>query len=161
MAKCYKTKIENKCILDTETGEVTDYNVTVYYSNTDEFIALYLHTIPIVKNLTNREKDFLLDLLIAANFNPIASNKGNLIFTNSPDVDKIKKDYGVGNVSMYMKKLVNLDLLQKEKRSVYLLNPLYFYRGKMTDRTNVLIRYKSLKERREQNIEDFENGKQQ
>lgn len=29
--------------------------------------------------------------------------------------------------------------------SVYLLNPLYFYRGKITDRTKVLIRYENMK----------------
>jgi hypothetical protein len=145
MAKCYTTKVDNKCIVDMETGECTDYNVTVYYSSADEFISLYLHTIPLVKQLTNREKDFLLDLLVAANFNPIASNRGNLIFMNAPDVDSIKKEYGAGNISSYMKKLVSLDLVQKEKRSVYLLNPLYFYRGKITDRTKVLIRYENMK----------------
>ena len=67
-------------------------------------------------------------------------DSGNLFYNN-----KIFKEYvrstGLNltdlTINMYVSKLAKKDILIKQCQGTYMLNPLYFFKGKLSDRTRI------------------------
>lgn len=148
--------------VDTETGEVVDLQkheelnikATRKIKDYPEFIMIYLKDIAGFLQIDNATQIQLLSIIWKeSTFNNPETNQGNLIAILKDDKERWAKDLDVGirTIDNAISALVDKDLLLREGRGKYKLNPKYYFKGSNTDRTKILklqVNY---------NIEEVEN----
>ena len=69
-----------------------------------------------------------------------SDNQGNL-FYNTAVFKQYVRDYGLdmsdSAINLYVSQLTKAGFLIKKCRSMYLLNPNYFFKGRLSDRTRI------------------------
>lgn len=125
-----------------EFGEILSAEKTIIKScKADEFIQVYLEDMQGIFGLTTvSEHKVLISLWSKSIYYPEGGETfGNQIFLNEKILDGICEDTSLAKNSVRnaIYSLVKKGLLIKDpkyKRSVYYLNPVYFFKGKITDR---------------------------
>lgn len=154
-------KVTIQEVVNEETGEVStvvaSHEITTqkYYTNTDEFIQVYLKDISgVIRVSSKAEIQVLAHLWKCSNYTENDKENGNCVVLSAKVIDDIKEETGLTEASIrnLISKLSkprdygNTDdttpLLIKHKkfRGTYYLNPTYFFKGKLKDRPKA-IRY--------------------
>lgn len=133
--------------LDQATGEITNIHVveTVRQvkklSTYDEFIMVYLNDISSFINLDNATQMKIMALIWRdVPMNNGTTNEGNIITILKEDKEKWAGEINVslGTVNNAISALLKKHLIYAVSRSRYKLNPLFFFKGKLADRSKLL-----------------------
>ena len=138
MTEKYITKEnENYALLDKQTGELLKYN-QVQKVTLDEFIMVFFSCYPNVFKLEGNQLKLLMCIWKYSSLNN--DNQGNL-FYNTAVFKQYVRDYGLdmsdSAINLYVSQLTKAGFLIKKCRSMYLLNPNYFFKGRLSDRTRI------------------------
>lgn len=138
MKKFFTEKIDGYSIVDEATGEINDLYIKRKV-DINEFVMMFLLTIDEVNNnLSGNEIKVLLAAVRSSKPNIDDNNKSTFI-TCSLEFKSLIKGIKPQNVSKYLKKITELGFIIRKTRSEYELNPLYFFRGTLTQRTKCLM----------------------
>lgn len=130
--------------VDRETGELIEENISttiVKKVEREDFIQVYLKDMSALLDIKAvSEMKVLLVLWRIASFNKENDNNGNKIVLVKAIKEEIAKelDISVGTIDNVLRKLVDRELIIKVARSVYKLNPNYFFKGYLKDRLKVV-----------------------
>ncbi len=139
MAKYVTEKVEGWSLVDECTGELLEYKKTRKVSM-KEFIMVFFAGCPELMRLTGVELKVLICCWQKSSFNPVSDDTGNIIF-NSPSFKEFCKEQGAStsdaNVDNAISALSKKGLLIKKHRGEYLLNPEYFFKGTLSNRSKI------------------------
>lgn len=143
MTKKYYTDIDpNHALVDKNTGEIEDLKIKRLI-NLDEFIMIFLTSIPELMDLQGTELKVLLCCWKESTFNP-ANNEPNIVTNNKALKEKIR-NYGLPLSDNFINKiicnLVKRGLLIKQCRGSYFLNPIYFFKGTLANRSKLELSF--------------------
>lgn len=141
MAKYYQETSENFSIVDNNTGEVFPYNQIKKFE-TNEFIMVFLTNCSPLMELTGNHLKVLICCWEYATYNPAKEQQGNIIY-NGPGFKKACKEIGLdvsgATIDNAISTLCKRGLLLKMHRGEYMLNPQYFYKGRLSARNNIKL----------------------
>lgn len=137
MAKYVTSEVTEERV-DPFTGEIlaTTIHKTVAINNQEDFVMTFVGSLPLTTKLTEASLKVLNYVVLNASFagDPPIGNVFNLngFYTRIIEATGLKKSA----VTKAFKVLTDLELLIKDKkvRGVYYVNPLYFWKGKLSDR---------------------------
>lgn len=122
-------------IVDNWTGEVHEFKQVKKVSY-DEFILVFLSTIPELMHLKGNQLKILMLIWKYSSFNPRGETRGN-IFVNDTDFKNAVRDSGLdltnSAIDVYISQLCKQSFLIKKCKGKYLLNPRYFFKGTHND----------------------------
>jgi len=142
MAKGTKVYQEINNVTDMDTGEVKVIeNTIVRRVNQDQFVQIYLEDLSGLLSIsTGNESKLLAIIWKHCEWNAENSGIGNKIVIVKPFKDEWAKELEIGTqaVNNIISGLVKKNLLIKKDRSVYYLNPKYFFKGFSKDRIKAI-----------------------
>lgn len=135
--------------VDPETGEVVDQHVNEELNirairkvkDYPEFIMIYLKDIAGFLQIDNATQIQILSIIWKeSTFNNPETNQGNTIAILKDDKERWAEQLNVGvrTIDNAISALVEKDLLLREGRGKYKLNPKYYFKGTNADRTKIL-----------------------
>ena len=130
-----------KTEVDKTTGEeVIVENTFVKEVTIDNFFQVYLEDHKGLLNLEMPEYRVLLCMIKESNFNPRGDIKGNLVNASSFYKKEWAKDckLSIHTINNTLTSLVAKRMLFRIGRSVYQINPKYFFKGMVSDRANMI-----------------------
>lgn len=139
MENFIKVPSENKLLLDKETGEITTYfhtkKVTI-----DEFIMIFFSSYSVLLKLSGFTLKVLMCCWKHSSFSPNIEKEGNIIHN-----DTMFKEYcfsqgftnSAASIDNAISELARKGILIKKCRGSYLMNPEYFFKGKLSDRSKL------------------------
>lgn len=134
-------KSQDKAIVDITTGELTDLHITREV-NTDDFIMLFLKSFPQMMDLTGNQLKLLIICWRSCTLNPNNTTEGNIV-NNNPYFKNIVRESGLNlsdaSINVEMSRLTKKGIIIKRGFGTYMLNPEYFFRGRISDRTNCIL----------------------
>lgn len=147
MAKYVTSEVTEERV-DSFTGEIiaTKIHKTIAVNNLEDFVMMFAGSVAKTRELTEASFKTLQYIVLNAGFAgdpPI----GNIFNFNAVVAENMSNKMGITiyAIKKALKKLVELELLIKDKkvRGVYYVNPLYFWKGKLSDRINSIdVSYK-------------------
>lgn len=129
---------------DNTTGELDYHKIEhtiVKKVSQDDFIQVYLEDLSGLLGIESlAEFKVLLSLWQKANFNNENSNDGNVVYLIKSVKEEIANNTGhsLSRINNTISSLTKKGLLVKKDRSVYWLNPKYFFKGYSKDRIKVV-----------------------
>lgn len=141
MAKYVTEKSEDYSILDNNTGEILDLNFTRKIT-LDEFIMVFFSSCPAMMGLTGTLLKVLICCWKYSTYNPTNEERGNILYNNLGFKNSCRADgLVVSNavIDNAVSALCKKGFLVKRYRGEYLLNPQYFFKGKLSNRSKVNI----------------------
>ncbi len=142
MSKIFESTVRSS--LMSKEGELLEERVEtkiVRKVSPKDFIQVYLEDLSKLFNIGSpTEIKVLISLWKHTSFNKQGEALGNKVVLIKSIKASIAEDIGtsIGTIDNAISKLVKKDLLIKTDRSVYLLNPKYFFKGYIPDRINVI-----------------------
>lgn len=143
MEKYITEKSEDYQILDLHSGELLDLNVTKKIT-LDEFIMVFFSSCPQLMDLTGNHLKVLICCWKHSSYNPHNEERGNIVYNNSGFKDACKKDgldISSAAIDNAISALCRRGFLIKRFRGEYLLNPDYFFKGKLSNRSKVRMNF--------------------
>ena len=130
MTKRIIQSVETRTSINHETGEVFEEQEIkkTHIPNEDSYIKIYLRDVNYLHNLPGGLENITYELLRLVNYN-------NEIIVNSAVKRQIaeKIDKKFNTVNQYITKLVHYDILIRKDTGIYILNPLFYGKGKWQD----------------------------
>lgn len=132
-------KSEDYSLLDEHTGEILDFYQTKKV-NLDEFIMVFFSCIPKIMELKGVALKILICCWKASSFNPINTTQGNIIVNNAKFKEYVRScgvtalDASIDNAFSTLRKK---GFLLKRCRGEYMLNPEYFFKGTISQRSKL------------------------
>lgn len=130
----------NLCILDKNTGEIIDYKETKKV-NLDTYIMCYFCSIPELMELQGSELKFLMCLWklstcnwVKPEFNMITNNK--MLYKS---LQELNYNVTENRINVLFNKLTKKEILIRLCRGTYALNPKYFFKGTLSNRTKLQL----------------------
>lgn len=143
MAKYVSEPSENFALLDKYTGEILEYRETRKVT-VDEFIMVFFTSYPELMKLSGVQLKVLMCCWKLSSFNPTNETTGNVVH-NNPTFKEYCKEEGVdapdGSIDNAISVLCKKRLLLKRCRGEYLLNPEYFFKGTLSNRSKIDLRF--------------------
>ncbi len=144
MATKYITeKSEDYSLVDNQTGEILDLNITKKIS-LDEFIMVFFSSCPQLMELKGNHLKVLICCWKYSTYNPENEEKGNVVYTGSGFKESCREnglDISNAAIDNAVCALCKKGLLIKRYRGEYLLNPQYFFKGRLSSRSRVNLNY--------------------
>ena len=146
MAKYVTSKVTEERV-DPFTGEIlaTKIHKTIAVNNQEDFVMTFVGSLPLTNKLSEASLKVLNYVILNAGFagDPPIGN----IFNLNGFYDRIIESTGLKKsaITKAFKILSEFNLLIKDKkvRGIYYVNPLYFWKGKLSDRINSIdVSYK-------------------
>lgn len=147
----------NLKVVNTDTGEIISAVADVKYESVDEYVMVFLNTLPILESLKGSEKSVLHACWILSTFNPKV-DIGNVIINDTYFKDRVRLlgfNLTDGIVNNAISVLSKKNILIKRCKGSYYLNPAYFFKGTLTDRSKLAFRLQ--KQAKIENNENFDN----
>ena len=144
MAKKFRTVIDpTKVIVDNKTGEVVSAVAKRVCDTQEEFIKIYLNSIDDLISLDNRMFQVLMVCLREAKFCDDKNQDGNTLYNFKDFKDKcrqlIDNELSDKAINMYVSRLATMQILIRKSRGEFVLNPRYFVKGQMTQKTRLQL----------------------
>lgn len=143
MAKYITEKSDAFSLLDNQTGEILDYK-EVKKVSIDEFIMVFFASCPELMKLTGVELKVLICCWKKSSFNPVNDEAGNVVY-NGPSFKEYCKEQGAStsdaNIDNAVSVLCKKRMLLKKHKGEYLLNPEYFFKGTLSNRSKIDLRF--------------------
>lgn len=131
-------------IVDKHTGELHDLKQTKIVT-LDEFIMIFFASVPDLFNLKGVHLKVLICCWKFSSYNPESEAEGNLIHNDILFKSKCK-DFGLkipnASIDNSISYLSKHGFLIKRCRGAYLLNPKYFFKGRLSDKSKIDIHFK-------------------
>lgn len=131
-------------IVDNHTGDLTELRQTRTVT-LDEFIMIFFASSPDLLSLKGVHLKVLICCWRFSSYNPESEAEGNLIHNDVLFKSKCK-DFGltiptasIDNAISYLSKE---GFLIKRCRGTYLLNPKYFFKGRLSDKSKIDLHFK-------------------
>ena len=143
MKKYITEKSEDYSILDNHTGEILDLNLTRKIS-LDEFIMVFFSSCPELMNLTGNHLKVLICCWKHSSYNPDNEERGNVVHNGASFKEACKEnglDVSSAVIDNAISALCKKGFLIKKYRGEYLLNPQYFFKGRLSSRSKVQVNY--------------------
>ena len=143
MAKYVTEKSKDYSILDNNTGEILDLNFTRKIT-LDEFIMVFFSSCPELMDLTGTLLKVLICCWKYSTYNPTNEESGNLVYNNIGFKESCRADgLNISNamIDNAISALCKKSLLIKRYRGEYLLNPQYFFKGRLSNRSKVKVHF--------------------
>ena len=132
-------KSEDFKIVDVHTGELLDYNLTRKVP-IEEFIMVYLASIPEMFSLQGQQLKLLMAIWRLSSFNKAWCKEGNIFLNDQSTKDAIRQmglTMSDSSIDVNLHKITEKGFLIKLGKGKYLLNPTYFFKGTLSDRSHV------------------------
>ena len=128
-------------LLDKHTGEIIEWRRTQVV-DVDEFIMFFFASMPDLFKLEGLQMKVLMCCWKASTYNNV-EKEGNIVNNN-----KLLKDYirscglelSDGAVDVIIHKLAKQNILIKKCKGTYMLNPQYFFKGKLAERSKLELK---------------------
>ena len=137
--KYVNEKIENHSVIDLQTGVLTDYyqlrKVTL-----DEFIMVFFSSYPELYQLSGVQLKVLMGCWKYSSYNSTNYAEGNIVHNNPSFKEFCRQDGLVtsdANIDNAISTLCKKGLLIKRCKGEYILDPRYFFKGKLSDRSKI------------------------
>ena len=137
--KYEKEKSEFLHVYDDQTGELTDYyelrKVTL-----DEFIMVFFSCYPELYKLNGVQLKVLMGCWKYSSYNSANYAEGNIVHNNPSFKEFCRQDGLVtsdANIDNAISTLCKKGLLIKRCKGEYILDPRYFFKGKLSDRSRI------------------------
>jgi hypothetical protein len=128
------TYVEKREKICHDTGEIKEEeNINVIkLPKEEDYIKVYIKHINYLNNLPTGTDTIIYSLIKRVNYD-------NEIYINNHLKKKISEETGLklNTVNMYISKLVEKDVLIRIDRGVYILNPIFYGKGKWKDILNL------------------------
>lgn len=145
MKKYITQKVDGYSVIDEFTGELLEYKQTKVITQ-EEFILFFLTTIPDFIKLEGNQMKLLVVLWKISSFNTFNSSEGNIIH-NSRSTKNAIRDMGLDlsdkSIDLYFSQLSKLGFLIRRCRGEFMLNPKYFFKGRLSDATKLQFTIKT------------------
>lgn len=143
MSKKIFTKINNPelAIVNTTTGEIVKGVAKIHCSSIEDFMMCFLSSIPQITRLKGNNIRVLMWCWRFSSFNP-SIPEANIITNDLAFKDNIRKAGGDLTDTVINKSIHTLykeGMLLKRCKGSYFLNPTYFFRGTLSNRTKLLL----------------------
>ncbi|MBO6232816.1 MAG: replication/maintenance protein RepL [Clostridia bacterium] len=125
---------------NTDTGEVLGAIAITKTQKIEDFIIVFLKSLPILSDLDGNSMKVMQACWILSSFNSKQNCEGNVIDNNPAFKDSVRKlgyDVSDGCINNSISKLCKKEALIKRCRGSYMLNPTYFFKGTLTDRSKL------------------------
>lgn len=137
----YTETSDTKCVLDLETGEMTALTQTRVVKQ-DDFIMVFLSTIPDFFKLNGSQIKFLMALWKLSSFNVKYTDKGNIVNNNNGTKERIREmgiDLSNPAIDALFSQVCKMGFVIKVCKGEYMLNPTYFFKGMVSDATRMQL----------------------
>lgn len=140
MEKYFSKKSEDYSLLDNNTGEILEFYQTKKVS-IDEFIMVFFSNYPQLMKLKGVYLKVLMCCWKYSTYNAECEEEGNLVYNNTCFKEYCRQDglkapdASIDNAISYLAKE---GLLIKKCRGTYLLDPRYFFKGKLSKRSRIM-----------------------
>lgn len=143
MTRFIKEKSSDYSLLDNHTGEIKDMVITRKIT-LDQFIMVFFSSCPQLMDLKGNHLKVLICCWKHSSYNPANELEGNILH-NSQGFKQACREDGLdvtdAVIDNAISALCRKGFLIKKFRGEYLLNPNYFFKGKLTNRSKVEINY--------------------
>lgn len=143
MARFITEKSEDYSLLDNHTGELLEYKQTRKLS-LEEFIMVFFSSYPELFKLKGLQLKILMCCWKHSTYNKENDLSGNIVHNNASFKVNCRKeglDISDASIDNNISALCKAGLLIKKCRGEYLLNPDYFFKGSLSQRTKVLMNF--------------------
>ena len=143
MSRYITEKSKDYSIVDNHTGELLEFRQTRKLS-LDEFIMVFFSSYPEIFKLQGMQLKVLMCCWKHSTYNKENDTTGNIVHNNTSFKRHCREeglDVSDASIDNAISTLCKVGLLQKKCRGEYLLNPDYFFKGVLTQRTKVLMQY--------------------
>ena len=128
-------------LLDNHTGEIKEWKRTRVVT-VDEFIMFFFASMPDLFKLKGLQLKVLMCCWKHSSYNDVET-EGNIVHN-----DRLLKDYirqcgleiSDGAVDVIIHNLTKAGILIKKCKGTYMLNPQYFFKGKLADKSKLELR---------------------
>jgi hypothetical protein len=137
--KYVKEKVEDHAVIDLETGDLTEcYQLRKV--SLDEFIMVFFSSYPDLYKLNGVQLKVLMQCWKCSTYNSVNCTEGNIVH-NNPKFKECCRQDGLetsdANIDNAISTLCKKGLLIKRCKGKYLLDPRYFFKGKLSDRSRI------------------------
>lgn len=139
MSKFVTEKSEDYSLIDNHTGEILELSQTKKIS-LDEFIMVFFSSCPQLMDLKGNHLKVLICCWKHSSYNPENEESGNILHNGPSFKESCREDgLNVSNavIDNAISALCRKGFLIKRFRGEYLLNPLYFFKGKLSKRSRI------------------------
>ena len=126
-------------LVHNDTGEIVEFK-QVKKVKQEEFMLLFLAAAELLNQLDGTSIKILIFCWKYSTFNNNVEKEGNLIYNNVYFKDKLRESgltYSNNTINIYIGRLCKKNLLIKKGGGVYMLNPEYFFKGTLNDRSKL------------------------
>lgn len=159
MAKYLSGVDKNKIVVNQSTGEVEEVRVFRKVS-AEDFIMLYFMSDEVLMSLTGFQWKLLYQCWKHCSINPEGEEEGNII-NNTPYFKMLLKAAGIkassSTINAEMSKLAKRNILISKGFGVYIMNPIYFFKGRLTDRTRLIMKMVNNEMLKKEDVKDLNN----
>lgn len=143
MAKYITETSDAYSLYDNFTGELLEYKQTKKISM-DEFIMVFFTSCPELMKLSGVELKVLICCWKLSSFNPMSETEGNIVHNNQ-SLKEFCKNQGAtasdANIDNAISILCKKRMLLKKCKGEYMLNPEYFFKGTLSNRSKIDLRF--------------------
>lgn len=128
-------------LVDKHTGEVIEWKRTRVVS-VEEFIMFFFASMPDLFKLEGLQMKVLMCCWQASSYNDVET-EGNIVCNNKLLKDYIRQcglDLKDSAIDVIIHKLAKEEVLIKRCRGTYMLNPKYFFKGKLAKKSKLELR---------------------
>jgi hypothetical protein len=143
MARFINESVKGYSLVDESTGELYEYRRTRKLS-LDEFIMVYFSSYPELFKLKGLQLKVLMCCWKHSTYNKENDLSGNIVHNNASFKQHCKEEglqLSDASIDNNISALCKAGLLIKKCRGEYILNPNYFFKGVMTQRTKIQMNY--------------------
>lgn len=165
MGRYITTKVKDFSVLDETTGELLELRQTKKLS-LDEFFMVFASSCPKLMQLKGLQLKVLICCWRYSTYNKECSTEGNIIHNSVSFKEYCRKD-GLDTsdacIDRAFTQLCKEGLLIRKSRGEYILNPQYFFKGTLSDRTKIIynIVVEPKKRKRQEDIAELDKLFQQ
>lgn len=140
MKKYITETSKDYALLDKHTGEILEYKQTKKVS-IDEFIMVFFSGFPEVFKLEGNALKVLMCIWKFSSFN-LHAPEANMFINNVLFKEFVRKeglDIADSTIDVYVSTLNKKGLILKKCRGTYMLNPDYFFKGTLSNRSKLKL----------------------
>lgn len=141
MTKYITAKLRDFEAIDKRTGELLELQ-QVKKLKIEEFLMIFIACCPGLLNLKGIPLKVLICCWKHSSYNKENCVEGNIV-NNSPSFKKYCREDGLNTsdacIDRAFSQLCSANLLIRKCRGEYLLNPKYFFKGTLSDRTKLIM----------------------
>lgn len=139
MAKYITEKSDVYSLYDNITGELLEYK-QVRKVSMDEFIMVFFTSYPELMRLSGVQLKILMCCWKLSSFNPLNETMGNIVH-NNPMFKEYCREEGLdapdASIDNAISQLCKKRLILKRCKGEYMLNPEYFFKGTLSNRSKI------------------------